>query len=115
MSKEITIKIPDWVDPKTQITVLAGVELIARMPNGKNGVLQHKIKRCNYCGLCCMEAAGDYPPFGTVDGERCEKLKWSEGDQGYVCTAGLAKPYCCLLDPNENEYPDCSIKYDKTV
>lgn len=107
MGRRITIKLPDWVEPKQTLMLTAGKELIW-VKRGKARARTKKV-RCNQCGECCM----DFPPvpFGCDDEGKCNKLE-KEGDK-WVCRAGANTPRRCLDDPSPGDFKalGCSIKY----
>ena len=91
---KIEIELPNWVNPYSTLTILAGNELVAfKEPKGEWKV---KKERCCQCGECCFE-------------EECGYLK-QEGDR-WICTMGSRKPFRCLADPKEGEHESCSIRY----
>ena len=100
-----TIDVPD--DPR-QFMVLKGQELIAYI---KDGYLYEKIVSCSLCGSCCLDSP-NISHIGDDDEGKCNALV-RYGDT-WECGAGMEKPWRCLGDPNEGEYPDCSIRYKKT-
>ena len=97
------IDIPD--DPR-QFQAFKGRELIAFI---KDGYLYQKIESCNLCGECCMDEPNTV--YGIDSEGKCNKLV-QYGDT-WECGAGSSAPFHCLGDPNEGDYPICSIRYKK--
>lgn len=101
------IEIPDWVNPNDTILVFAGQELIAIKEPKSN--LKIKTVRCNKCGECCMDVPNNVTPFGSDDEGKCKALKKTE--DGWICMAGLQRPFLCMPDPNNVDESTCCIRY----
>ena len=108
---KIELEIPEWAN-KRRIIILAGTELVAQKDPDWD-YWEVKSIRCNYCGQCCMTFSpnSNETPFGVDDEGKCKALR-KEGD-GWVCGAGVKRPYACLFDPLKENTPECSIVRDK--
>jgi len=101
--RKITLTVED---DGRQFQAFKGRELIAFT---RDGYLYIKTESCNLCGECCMDEPNT--AYGIDDEGKCNKLV-RFGDT-WECSAGNAAPFNCLGDPNEGDYPNCSIKYSK--
>lgn len=102
---EFKVELPDWVNPKLTLMLLAGQELVAfKHPSGD---IKIKKTRCNNCGECCLFIMDGSTPFGNDDEGKCNALEKRDGS--WHCTAGPNKPFRCLFDPPGHD--GCSIEY----
>lgn len=101
----IDLDLPDWVDPKKELFLISGKELVAFKRYGQPWSV--KVERCNQCGECCL----DFPPvvFGYDEEGKCNKLEREDGR--WLCRAGSDTPKRCLADPFNIEELGCSIRY----
>ena len=99
------MKIPDWVDDRTRITVLVGVESVIKR---EQGVWYEKVQRCNRCGKCCMNVPENWK-YGQGDDGNCSHLKYEANE--YLCGLGISRPYSCCIGDGNDMNVDCNIKW----
>lgn len=107
---EITLDLPEWAEER-HVAVMAGMELVAYRPYGKN-VWYVKTARCNSCGVCCHMLSPAYPIENTDN--VCNYLV--KIGQIEECSKVFYRPWaCCWSDPVLLGLQDaesyCSIRY----
>ena len=102
--KERTFLIPDWIDPRTNINILAGIEPFIKR---EQGVWYKKVVRCNKCGKCCMDVPKDWSRGQGSDGN-CQFLILSGNE--YLCGLGANRPYKCCIGDGDSD--DCCIEWE---
>lgn len=100
---KLVIDLPDWAAER-HIRIMAGVELVAMIPYGKNQIWIKK-GRCVQCGWCCENLLP----------EPCPHLK--KGSGGYTeCGIMRDRPWRCTWpDPHLTKAKgaeNCKITYE---
>lgn len=106
----ITLDLPDWAQER-HIYVMAGIELLAYKPYGKD-IIYTKTARCNLCGWCCANP----PPGAVPQGPDGACIYLETIGQAKECSLGVARPWhCCWSDPVLTKHPEandhCAVRY----
>lgn len=100
--KVLAIPLPEWAEER-HVFVMAGAELVAFKPAGKNE-LWIKTSRCIKCGWCCENVFKSGP---------CEELRQYGGEK--LCRLGSKKPFACAWSDPKITKPKgmekCNIEY----
>lgn len=100
--------------------VVAGSEIIAIKPSGKEQKVYRKTVRCNMCGLCCENIGKDWL-FGTKELEMQGKVRtvcakvFEDGKSGrFECLGGPKTPWGCFAEcTHAPPHPECIIEYEE--
>ncbi len=122
---EITVlEIPDKVAEtvrKRNNYFLAGVDPFAYKIRGQQW--QVKRRRCNMCGLCCMDCGEWFLPTVTLPNGKTQCVHLAEEPGTYPdpphiryrCSlqGGRGRPFgCCVHYPYPQHVKDCSVRYN---
>jgi hypothetical protein len=107
----LSIELPEWVDEKARVFLVGGNEVIARKRG--EGPWEVKTRRCDQCGLCCRNAAAEWP---WKDAKRdCSYLELGhvmDGKEIWRC-AHPEQPWSCVRGSGEDLGPEnCCIRFE---
>ena len=114
---KIKLEIPDWVDDKIDIYILADIELFMKR---EDSIWYIKTERCSRIGCCCKIVPGVWPKrragsqfhYSAAElsnDSRCKNLI-SKGSE-MLCRLGINRPFsCCIFEGDESF---CNIRWKK--
>jgi len=91
--------LPDWVNEKSMLFLVAGNEIVARY---KYGYWEVKESRCGRCGLCCAEDGCDFLKVEHVE---------EDGHKVYRC-ANPDIPWHCVRGTGQ-KFSQCKVRFKK--
>lgn len=100
---KIKLELPDCIE-KRDIYIFAGVEVIAKKIYGQPW--QVKVKRCSYCGKCCMNVPDGWSTGKNKKTGHCAHLIFCANQ--WLCNLKSYRPFSCCVGDGED---DCSIKW----
>ena len=97
--KTLTLILPDWVDEKTSIHVVAGDEVVAKRLSPDHPLVV-KTQRCSRCGMCCLYENYNFTHRDPDDGGdgRCQYVEVEDtvdGRKVWRC-AHPEQPWSCV-------------------